>query len=437
MQDSKRNALIWLRNDLRLEDHYAFHNASKNCDRIIAYYTFDPKQFKETPWGFKKTGKFRVQFLIETLKQLKADLAQKNISIIIENENPDDGLLKWIEALEITDLYYQKEWTQEERVVNNAMKVKLSDQVTIHTFYDQFLFHPQDIPMEIETLPEVFTLFRKQCEKNSKVRPCFTAPSVFPRENILDQDFKVPTLADLGFDIIIPHPNSAFTFKGGGKAGMDRVNKYFWETKKLSYYKQTRNGLIGKDYSSKLSAWLANGSLSARQIYWEVMQYEKEIKKNQSTYWIIFELIWRDYFKYISLKHGDKIFKLDGILNNKYKWDTDKYKFNSWINGTTAEAFVNANMIEIKKTGWMSNRGRQNVASFFSKDLLMDWRMGAAYFESKLVDYDVHSNYGNWMYVSGVGNDPRDRKFNIRIQAERYDQGGKFQRMWNQKSLFE
>ena len=168
-----------------------------------------------------------------------------------------------------------------------------------------------------------------------------------------------------------------------------------------------------------------------------MIQYEKEIKKNQSTYWIIFELIWRDYFKYISLKHGDKIFQLDGILNNKYKWDTDKYKFNSWINGTTQEAFVNANMIEIKKTGWMSNRGRQNVASFFSKDLLMDWRMGAAYFESILIDYDVHSNYGNWMYVSGVGNDPRDRKFNIRIQAERYDQGGKFQRMWNQKSLFE
>ena len=195
--------------------------------------------------------------------------------------------------------------------------------------------------------------------------------------------------------------------------------------------------MIGVDYSSKLSAWLANGSLSSRQIYWEVMNYEKEVKKNQSTYWMIFELIWRDYFKYISLKHRNKIFHLDGILNNKYNWDTDRNKFDSWINGTTSEAFVNANMIEILKTGWMSNRGRQNVASFFAKDLFMDWRMGAAYFESMLVDYDVHSNYGNWMYVSGVGNDPRDRKFNIRIQSERYDQGGKFQRMWNQKSLFE
>ena len=93
-------------------------------------------------------------------------------------------------------------------------------------------------------------------------------------------------------------------------------------------------------------------------------------------------------------------------------------------------------MIELSKTGWMSNRGRQNVASYFSKNLLMDWRIGAAYFESQLIDYDVHSNYGNWMYVSGVGNDPRDRKFDIKFQVSRYDSHGKFQKLWNQKTLF-
>ena len=102
----------------------------------------------------------------------------------------------------------------------------------------------------------------------------------------------------------------------------------------------------------------------------------------------------------------------------------------SWINGDTIEPFVNANMIELKKTGWMSNRGRQNTASFFSKHLFMDWRIGAAYFESQLIDYDVHSNYGNWMYVSGVGNDPRDRKFDISWQSEKYDPQKKFQKLW-------
>ena len=162
---------------------------------------------------------------------------------------------------------------------------------------------------------------------------------------------------------------------------------------------------MGIDYSSKLSAWLANGSISSRQIYWEIIDYEKEVKKNQSTYWLIFELIWRDYFKYIALKHQDAIFHLGGILNKDYHWDTADAKVNSWIEGTTREPFVNANMIELNKTGWMSNRGRQNVASYFAKDLLLDWRIGAAYFESQLIDYDVHSNYGNWMYVAGVGND--------------------------------
>ena len=147
-------------------------------------------------------------------------------------------------------------------------------------------------------------------------------------------------------------------------------------------------------------------------------------------------MIWRDYFKYVSLKHGNQIFKLEGILQKDYDWSSNQNKINNWINGETASDFVNANMIELKETGWMSNRGRQNVASYFTKELELDWRIGAAYFEAQLIDYDVHSNYGNWMYVSGVGNDPRDRKFNVQLQAERYDSNGKFRNLWLQQSLF-
>ena len=130
------------------------------------------------------------------------------------------------------------------------------------------------------------------------------------------------------------------------------------------------------------------------------------------------------------------MFKIGGILNKHYDWKTDKRQIQKWINGETRSSFVNANMIELKKTGWMSNRGRQNVASFFAKELLLDWRIGAAYFETMLIDYDVHSNYGNWMYVAGVGNDPRDRTFNVDSQAERYDANGKFQKLWLQETLF-
>ena len=172
-------------------------------------------------------------------------------------------------------------------------------------------------------------------------------------------------------------------------------------------------------------------------IYEQVKKFEQKICKNQDTYWLIFELLWRDYFKYISLKYRDKIFMQGGILQKKYTWDNNQKVFHSWINGTTKEPFVNANMLELKFSGWMSNRGRQNVASYLAKDLQIDWRLGAVYFEAMLLDYDVHSNYGNWMYVAGVGNDPRDRKFNVRLQSERYDPSGKYQNIWLQKTLFE
>ncbi len=125
---------------------------------------------------------------------------------------------------------------------------------------------------------------------------------------------------------VTTYQQTAFPFIGGSKSGKQRIDHYFWETEKISTYKHTRNGLIGEDYSSKLSAWLANGSLSAREIYWEIKSFEKEKKKNQSTYWLVFELIWRDFFKYISLKHGNKIFKIGGILDKNYNWNTDKKK---------------------------------------------------------------------------------------------------------------
>lgn len=437
MENEKPIAMVWLRNDLRLSDQQSFSSAVSSGLDVVAYYCFDPKHYETTQWGFPKTENYRAQFLIETLTQLKQALLELNISLIVEHRDPVEGLVHWIDKLNVSTVYFQKEWTQEERVVEKKLRSIVRSEIVFKSHYDQFLFHPEDLSFPLDELPEVFTQFRKLCEKKCHVRKLIPEIVSLPKDNLLTNNFEIPSLNDLGLTAREVHPNSAFPFKGGSKEAEKRLNHYFWNTKKLSYYKQTRNGLIGNDYSSKFSAWLANGSLSARQIYWEISSYEKEVKKNQSTYWLIFELIWRDYFKYISLKHQDTIFHLGGILQKDYHWERDTRSVKNWMEGKTKEPFVNANMIELKKTGWMSNRGRQNVASYFAKDLLLDWRIGAAYFESLLIDYDVHSNYGNWMYVAGVGNDPRDRKFNVRFQAERYDEGGKFQQIWNQKTLFE
>ena len=427
------NSLVWFRNDLRVDDHNGLKLALNNSNKVVGFYCFNPKVFSENKLGFKKTDVFRTKFLIETVDNLKENLKKNNISLIIKIGDPVEELSNVITQHNISNIYLQKEWTKEEYDEEALLKSKLTN-VLFHSTYDQFLYHPDDVDNQF--ISDVFTSFRKYCEKKVDVRNLTFNSYKLNSENLLKENYDVPSLDQLGFDDFILDNRSAFNFSGGSDSAKDRLNQYLWKSRKINYYKQTRNGLIGLDYSSKFSPWLANGSISPREIYWEIKEYEKDILKNQSTYWLVFELIWRDYFKYISLKYGSKIFKIGGILEKEYEWSDDVRIFKEWTEGRTVEPFVNANMIELNSTGWMSNRGRQNVASFLAKELKIDWRWGASYFESKLIDYDVHSNYGNWMYVSGVGNDPRDRKFNIKFQAERYDPLNKYQNMWLQKRLF-
>ena len=427
------NSLVWFRNDLRVDDHNGLKLALNNSNKVVGFYCFNPKVFSENKLGFKKTDVFRTKFLIETVDNLKENLKKNNISLIIKIGNPVEELSNVITQHNISNIYLQKEWTKEEYDEEALLKSKLTN-VLFHSTYDQFLYHPDDVDNQF--ISDVFTNFRKYCEKKVDVRNLTFNSSKLNSENLLKENYEVPSLDQLGFDDFILDNRSAFNFSGGSDSAKERLNQYLWKSRKINYYKQTRNGLIGLDYSSKFSPWLANGSISPREIYWEIKEYEKDILKNQSTYWLVFELIWRDYFKYISLKYGSNIFKIGGILEKDYEWSDDVRIFKEWTEGRTVEPFVNANMIELNSTGWMSNRGRQNVASFLAKELKIDWRWGASYFESKLIDYDVHSNYGNWMYVSGVGNDPRDRKFNIKFQAERYDPLNKYQNMWLQKRLF-
>lgn len=431
----KQKGLVWFRNDLRVHDNESLTNVVAENETVLAVYCFDPRHYQQTRFGFKKTEKFRTQFLIESVTALRQNLEKLNISLLVYHQKPEDSIPEIIAQNEITSVYFQEEWTSEEMEVLENIKLKVSESVVFTSTYNQFLFHPEDIPFDISSIPNVFTQFRNQCEKSTKIQSEFSVQPK-PKENWSTNKTVIPSITTLGFPDFEIDSRTAFPFLGGENEALKRLHNYFWKTKKLSVYKLTRNGLIGTDFSSKFSPWLANGSISAKSIYWEIVKYEQQIEKNDSTYWLIFELIWRDYFKYISLKNGNSIFKIGGILDKKYDWKSNQSAINNWINGNTQEPFVNANMIELQQTGWMSNRGRQNVASYFAKNLLLDWRIGAAYFEAMLLDYDVHSNYGNWMYVSGVGNDPRDRKFNIKLQAENYDGQSKFQQLWLQQQLF-
>lgn len=433
MQRNK-TAIIWFTNNLRVKDNRILQEACARYERVIACYCFDKALFRQRQFGFKKIEKFRAQFLIESVQALSKNLKALNIPLFVFVADPKIAIEQLSRQYKAEALFFQKEFTKEELTCIDSVIQNLPKSIRIYSYYDQFLYHPDTLPFDIEDLPKVFTHFRKHMETSVTVsKSILFQPKAI--SNFIDVTPKIPTLETLGYEAFDMSSYTAFPFKGGENEAIERLSHYFFVTQHLSIYKKTRNGLLGTNYSSKFSPWLANGSISARTIYWNIKAYEARFGSNQSTYWIHFELIWRDYFKYLALQHKEHLFHRDGIQQKRYQWYKDAARIQSWIDGTTSNDFVNANMIELKQTGWMSNRGRQNVASYFSKELLLDWRIGAAYFESMLLDYDVHSNYGNWQYVAGVGNDPRDRKFNVQLQAERYDTNSRYRRTWLQAHL--
>ena len=245
---------------------------------------------------------------------------------------------------------------------------------------------------------------------------------------------------------------SAHPFHGGSQTGIARV-EHLIGSASMSNYKDTRNGLLGTDFSTKLSAWLALGCITARQIHHQLLAFEdatdggkwKGVQgygkgENAGTAAVRFELLWRDYMRLCTRKFGPRLFQVGGFRDDRsYPWKMPSKKhpeveeaLTRFLNGTTGTGLIDASQRELLLTGYTSNRARQNVASFMSKHLGLNWVLGAEWYESLLIDYDVSSNWGNWQYVAGVGNDPRGeaRVFNPIKQACDYDPDGSYVKAW-------
>ncbi|XP_050127503.1 cryptochrome DASH, chloroplastic/mitochondrial [Malus sylvestris] len=448
---AKRNgrgvAVVWFRNDLRLLDNEALYKAWVSSQEVLAVYCVDPRIFGSTHYfGFPKTGALRAQFLIECLADLKKNLMKRGLNLLIQHGKPEEILPDLAKAFGAHTVYAQKETCSEElnverlvskglqRVALPSSSVESSKPGSVNNpklqlIWGTTMYHIDDLPFDTSSLPDVYTQFRKSVEAKCTVRGCIKIPaSLGPPPSVEDWGC-VPSLDQFGLQSSIV--SKGMKFVGGESAALGRVHEYFWKKDLVKIYKHTRNGMLGPDYSTKFSPWLASGSLSPRFIYEEVKRYEKEREANDSTYWVLFELIWRDYFRFLSAKCGNSLFHLGGPRKVEHRWSQEKTLFESWRDGHTGYPLIDANMKELSTTGFMSNRGRQIVCSFLVRDMGIDWRMGAEWFETCLLDYDPCSNYGNWTYGAGVGNDPReDRYFSIPKQAQNYDPDGEYVAYW-------
>ncbi|GIV24417.1 MAG: cryptochrome DASH [Bacteroidia bacterium] len=421
---------IWLLNDLRLHDHPALHAALRTQPEEVDFvYVWGPPS---VAWGERsykpllpesrpRISPARERFLVESL----LDLAQRVRLTILEGE-PHRVLPEWAQHKGVVALYAHREGAPEEEAYQQAVAQALARRgIAFHLLEANALYEQAQLPFPLEGLPLLFTRFRQLVERSVEVKWPLPAPASLPSP---PEPQTIAWLRHRLQQLPTPSPQS-FPFQGGETAGQKWVKTYF--DGPVFTYQQTRNGFVGPTFSSHFSPWLALGCVSPRWVYAALRQAEKTHGANDSTYALFLELLWREYFRWLGARFGAKVFLPGGIRGYKLPWKQEERLYRAWTEGRTGYPIVDAAMRELATTGWTSNRARQIVASFFTKNLFLDWRWGASYFETQLIDYDVYSNWGNWLYQAGVGTDGRGfRWFDPVRQAKLYDPRGEFIRLW-------
>ena len=425
-----RRSIMWFRNDLRLHDNEALLDAISHNQEVLCLYIIDPRLFNgKTSYGFRKAGKFRLKFILDSLTDLKANLIKNGSDLCIRIGKPEEIIPEIAREIRSSYVYCNRERTKEEVSVQDDLEKALwAIGQEMRYYRGKMLYYTADLPFPVTHCPDTFTQFRKEVEKFVSIRKPLESPkSIEPVSLEIDMG-SIPPLKEFGYEL----DSEVLAIRGGESEALAQLNYYLWDKNLIDHYFETRNGLLGRDYSSKFSAHLSKGTLSPKLIMSELLKYESEVLKNKSTYWLGFELLWRDFFRLMGKKHGNRIFLPTGTKGKlDIKLYDNKVLFEKWTSGMTGIPFVDANMRELIATGYMSNRGRQNVASFLVKDLNINWLWGAEYFESLLIDYDPCSNYGNWNYIAGIGSDPREaRYFSIPLQAKKYDPDGSYMKHW-------
>ena len=391
------------------------------------------------PMEFPRASPRRLGFLLQAIDGLREEWHAAGSALHVMRGNAAVCIAALASELGVREVHTAPCLAYDERRENADVERALAARGIALVVHDETtMIAASDLPFSLGELPDVFSSFRRTVEKACRVRVPLAVPIIAGLSEALRTDAREraeTVCADPVFEAAraAAHetdPRAGYTCHAGRAHGLGRIRRWFWETDCIAQYKETRDGLVGADFASRLSPWLALGTLSPREVAAEIRRYEQERVANESTYWLFFELLWRDYFHFWVRRWQGHAFKASGVLGRTPCGTQDTEAFAAWCAGSTGEPFVDAGMRELKATGQLSNRARQNVASWLARSAGVDWRWGAAWFESHLIDFDVGPNWGNWQYVAGVGNDPRNRTFDVRAQAERYDPDGAYRALW-------
>ncbi|WP_343187584.1 FAD-binding domain-containing protein [Buchnera aphidicola (Periphyllus koelreuteriae)] len=411
-------SLIWLRNDLRIDDNKALYYACKKKKDIIVLFISTPKQWKNHSMSGKQAN-----FIYNRLLYLQKKFFSLNINFLYKEAKDFNKSIKCIllicKKYKISSVFYNFQYEFNEKKRDDLLKINLlNNKIKVYNFHDNILVSPNLIKNNLGNSYKIFYFFKKKILnilKNKKII-CVSQPKIRKKLKILNKK-------NINFRFKFKKFNiTKFPFKD--KLIIKKIN-YFFKNKFFLYNKK-------KDYlylnnTSEFSIYLNLGVFSVRKFFYYILKYSKNNYKN--SYILLNKLLWREFFKHLMFSYQNLSKNLSlKPFEKKIKWKNNHLKIKAWKKGLTGVPIIDAGMRQLKKTGWLNNRLRMIVSNFLVKNLLINWRIGEKHFMLNLIDSDFSINNGNWQWISSCGTDSVSyiRTFNPYIQSKKFDNKGIF-----------
>lgn len=416
------NALVWLRRDLRDDDHAALYHALKRHTNVYVAFVFDTNILDHLTDKHDR----RVEFIWESVRELKQSLQAHGSDLMVLHGRAQEAIPALAGQLAVTAVYANKDYEPIAIARDEAVaQTLLAANITLRLFKDQVLFEQDEVLTQTGKPYGVFTPYKNAhlAKLNVFYLKAYPVKKYYKHLAQIKPE-TLPSLESLGFE----RTNLQEMRLPTGMSGAQQLFDDF--VQRIDQYHEARNYPAVKGVSY-LSVHLRFGTISVRQLANAAWQLSLAGNQGASTW--LSELIWRDFYFQVLFHRPD--LQQGHAYKTEYEslpFPNDKQWFEAWCEGRTGFPIVDAAMRQLNQTGYMHNRLRMVVASFLVKDLLIDWRWGESYFADKLIDFDFAANNGGWQWAASTGCDaqPYFRIFNPQSQSEKFDPQAKFIRKY-------
>lgn len=403
-------SILWFRQDLRLHDNEALMEATRNADELIPVYIIDAHH--------RHFSAYRIRFLLDSITDLRNQLRALGSDLLVRIGAPDQILYQLALDTKSQWVYCNRERTKEEVDIQDKLEKRLwTIGAELRYTRGKMLYYTSDLPFPITQCPDSFVVFKKEVEHFIPVRKPLDKPTIIPP---LTGGLDPGNISDKAEVVSGTPEKSIISYTGGETEGLKVLNVFG------EHQKQTLLDVEG----ITLSPWISLGCLSPKLVYHH--SYSMKLGGEEIRHY----LIYRDYLRLMGKKYGDMIFYKSGITGKKMSFVKDKDVLHKWKLGKTDVDIVDAGMHQLNLTGWMPDVLRRLIANYFINVLKLDWRLGAAYFESMLIDYDPCSNWVSWLNLAGLGPDSReDRTIHYDLAGKKLDPESIYSLTWKKHAL--